>query len=185
MREDRLEAACSRAVSWGLLLQERKVHSGKELDKLKPEEKVPSACRNMRIFAIASLLQGGATMLIQQTAEKLLDYGFTAWPSALNQKAPNSDLSFEEQLGLLVDYEWTCRQNRRLQRLLKEAKLKINACVEDIDYQHPRGLDKTLINTLKKESGFTDYRNILLTGLQCRQNISYLCTWQYGLPPGV
>lgn len=104
-------------------------------------------------------------MLIQQTAEKLRRlrlYGMAE--CLLNQKAPNSDLSFEEQLGLLVDYEWTCRQNRRLQRLLKEAKLKINACVEDIDYQHPRGLDKTLINTLKKGEWILDYRNVLLTG---------------------
>jgi len=102
-------------------------------------------------------------VLIRQTAEKLRKlrlYGMAE--CLLNQRTPNSDLSFEEQLGLLVDYEWTCRQNRRLQRLLKEAKLKINACMEDIDYQHPRN---------------RPYRY--------RQNFSYLCTWQYGLPPGV
>lgn len=105
-------------------------------------------------------------MLIQQTAEKLRKmrlYGMAEY--LLNQMGmPGSDLCFEEQLGLLVDYEWTCRQNRRLQRLLKEAKLKLNACVEDIDYQHPRGLDKGLVNTLKKGEWLLEHRSVLLTG---------------------
>jgi len=45
-----------------------------------------------------------------------------------------ADLSFEERFGLLVDEEVSYRDNRRLKRLLKEAKLRQQACVEDIDF---------------------------------------------------
>ena len=41
------------------------------------------------------------------------------------------ELSFEGRFGLLVDQEWTCRQDRRLGRLLREVKLRIPACIED------------------------------------------------------
>ena len=54
----------------------------------------------------------------------------------------------EERLGLLVDQEITERENRRLSNRLRRAKLKHNAALEDIDYQHPRGLDKGLIQAL-------------------------------------
>ena len=84
-------------------------------------------------------------MLIQQTIDKLNSMRLGGMAEAfLNQvrQPANVTLSFEERLGLLVDYEWTCRQNRRLARLLKNASFKIQACMEDIDYQHPRGLEK-------------------------------------------
>jgi hypothetical protein len=44
------------------------------------------------------------------------------------------DLSFEERFGLLIDFEWTNRQNRRLNRLLKESGMPGNACIEDLDF---------------------------------------------------
>ena len=55
------------------------------------------------------------------------------------------ELAFEERLGLLVDRELTERENRRMSSRLRRAKLKHNAALEDIDYRHPRGLDKSLI----------------------------------------
>jgi hypothetical protein len=48
-------------------------------------------------------------------------------------------LTFEERLGLLVDRELTERENRRLTTRLRQAKLRQTACIEDIDYRHPRG----------------------------------------------
>ena len=48
----------------------------------------------------------------------------------------------DERLGLLVDHEILYRENRRRPRLLRDAKLRVNACVEDIDYRHPRGLKR-------------------------------------------
>ena len=50
----------------------------------------------------------------------------------------------EAGTGLLVDREITERNNRRLKTRLRQAKLKQTACMEDIDYRQPRGLDKSL-----------------------------------------
>ena len=56
-----------------------------------------------------------------------------------------TEVPFEERLGLLVDRERTAREDRRLQTRLHQAKLRQTACMEDIDYRHPRGLDKALL----------------------------------------
>ncbi len=105
-------------------------------------------------------------MLIQQTAQKLKEMRLNGMAECLLNQAGEltNDLCFEERLGLLVDYEYTCRQNRKLQRLLKDARLKLNACMEDVNYQHPRGLDKSLINTLKSGEWLLEHRGVLLTG---------------------
>lgn len=78
---------------------------------------------------------------------------------------PNSaDLSHEEFLGLLVQDEKTYRENLRLKRLLHHAKLKQQASLEDIDYKHPRGLNKQLILELCSSQWITNHRNVLLSG---------------------
>jgi len=58
------------------------------------------------------------------------------------------ELSFEDRLGLLVDAELLQRQNRRLERILKAAKLRSGAVVEDLDFSTTRGLDKTTLHSL-------------------------------------
>jgi DNA replication protein DnaC len=73
-------------------------------------------------------------------------------------------LSFEERLGLMVDREATYRENRRLKTRLKKAKLKQNACVEDIDFRHPRGLDKSLMAKLFSCDWIKDANNLIITG---------------------
>ena len=73
-------------------------------------------------------------------------------------------LSFEERLGLLVDRESTERENRRLTTRLRQAKLRQTACIEDIDYRHPRGLDKALMTRLVTCQWVHDRQNILITG---------------------
>jgi DNA replication protein DnaC len=73
-------------------------------------------------------------------------------------------LSFEERLGLLVDRESTERENRRLTTRLRQAKLRQTACIEDIDYRHPRGLDKTLMTRLTTCQWVRDRHNVLITG---------------------
>ena len=106
-------------------------------------------------------------MLIHQTAEKLRQmklYGMAEL--LLNQQSQTAagELSFEERLGLLVDYEWTHRQNKRLDRLLKKAKLKLHACLEDIDYQHPRNLDRSLLAHLASCQWLLSGQNVLISG---------------------
>jgi DNA replication protein DnaC len=106
-------------------------------------------------------------MLIHQTAEKLKAMRLGAMAELLlNQESQiaAAQLSFEERLGLLVDYEWTSRQNKKLQRLLKNARLKINACLEDIDYQHPRKLDQKLMAHLGSMKWLLAHQNVLLSG---------------------
>jgi DNA replication protein DnaC len=106
-------------------------------------------------------------MLIHQTAEKLKTMRLGAMAELLlNQESQTAaaQLSFEERLGLLVDYEWTSRQNKKLQRLLKNARLKINACLEDIDYQHPRKLDQKLMVHLGSMKWLLAHQNVLLSG---------------------
>lgn len=73
-------------------------------------------------------------------------------------------LSFEERLGLLVDHEVTYRSNRRVSYLLREAKFRQQACVEDIDYQHPRGLVKSQMASLISCDFILNRHNLLLTG---------------------
>ena len=73
-------------------------------------------------------------------------------------------LGFEERLGLLVDREMTDRENRRLKTRLRKAKLRQNACVEDVDFRHPRKLDKTLFINLADGRWLKEHNNVLLIG---------------------
>lgn len=80
------------------------------------------------------------------------------------QVADMESLSFEERLGLMVDREANYRENRRLKTRLKKAKLKQNACIEDIDFRHPRGLDKSLMAKLFSCDWIKDANNLIITG---------------------
>jgi len=106
-------------------------------------------------------------MLDQQTLEKLrrMRLGTMANALEVQQSDPQcQELSFEERLGLLVDREWTARRDRRLSRLLKEARLRLPAAPEDIDYRASRGLEKPLLRSLFGGEWLRDGRSVLLTG---------------------
>jgi DNA replication protein DnaC len=107
-------------------------------------------------------------MLHQQTLDKLFQLKLRGMAQGLQEQENQGDilgLSFEERLGLLVDREWTLRQDRRLTRRLQLAKLKIiSACVEDIDYRHPRGLDKSVVKELTSCRWIAARRNVIITG---------------------
>ena len=85
-------------------------------------------------------------MLTQNTLDALRQLKLTGMCDALEQQRAQPDthdLAFEERLALLIDREVLHRENRRLERLLKAARLRVSACVEDIDYRHPRGLERS------------------------------------------
>ena len=107
-------------------------------------------------------------MLHQPTIEKLLAMHLEPMVETWRNLEQNQDadqLSFEEKLSLMVDRLWTWRQNLALQRRLRYAKLKGNACVEDIDYRASRGLDRTLIRSLVNDSSWVGrHENIFLVG---------------------
>jgi hypothetical protein len=68
-------------------------------------------------------------------------------------------------LGLLVHQQWNWRENQALTRRVKNAKLRGNPCVEDIDYRAARGLDKSVIRALTQESGWVkNHENIFVLG---------------------
>ena len=74
-------------------------------------------------------------------------------------------LSFDERVGLLVEAEHLSRDNRKLTRRLKEAKLRIpNACLEDLDYAPRRELDRALIRQLATGRWIVEHHNVLITG---------------------
>jgi DNA replication protein DnaC len=73
-------------------------------------------------------------------------------------------LIFEERLGIMVDREWTARQERRLKYRIGRAKLREEACVEDINYRHPRGLDRSVMQRLIPCQWVKRHENIILTG---------------------
>lgn len=106
-------------------------------------------------------------MLIHPTLDKLKTLKLDGMIQGLQAQARQpciEQLSFEERLGLLVDRELTDRLDRRLKNRLREAKLKQNASLEDIDYQSNRGLDKALIHSLHDSQWIKRTLNILITG---------------------
>ena len=74
------------------------------------------------------------------------------------------ELSFEERIAMIVDREWLFRENRRLTRRLKAARLKQHAAVEDIDFRQPRGLDKSVMLTLSNCQWIRNHQNVIITG---------------------
>jgi len=92
-------------------------------------------------------------------------HGMTEALKAQEQDTNVRELGFLERLGLLVDQQWNWRENQALARRLKNAKLRGNPCVEDIDYRAARGLDKSVMRALTQESSWVkNHENIFILG---------------------
>jgi DNA replication protein DnaC len=107
-------------------------------------------------------------MLTQPTLEQLNELRLHAlartW-QAQHEDPKNDDLGFDERMALLVDAEWMDRQNKRLTRLLREAKLRIaGACLEDIAYAKERKLDRALMRQLATGRWIEAHQNVVITG---------------------
>src|ERR1019366_1990107 len=101
----------------------------------------------------------GDDMLNQPTIEKLYAMRMRGMAEAFTQQQEdpqNTQLSFEERFALLVDRQWNWRQNRALERRIKEARLQGPACIEDIDFRAARGLDKQVVRSLINDSAVTE-----------------------------
>jgi DNA replication protein DnaC len=106
-------------------------------------------------------------MLNRQTLQRLRALRLTGMADAFAQQLeqpPTQQLSFEERFALLIDREHTYRDNRRLQRLLRAASFKQQACVEDIDYQTPRGLVRSEVVSLITCDWIRSRHNLHITG---------------------
>lgn len=105
-------------------------------------------------------------MLSHTTLERLRSLKLTGMANAFADQLtkPLPDLDFEERLGMLIDAEYFLRENRKLQRRLTQAKLYQNACLEDIDYEAPRGLVKAKILELSRGQWLKNRLNLIVTG---------------------
>jgi DNA replication protein DnaC len=107
-------------------------------------------------------------MLQEPMMQKLLAMRLHGMADALKlqEQDPNAhELGFLERLALLVDQQWSWRQNQALARRLHVAKLRGNACVEEIDYRASRGLDKSTIRALAQESAWArNHEHIFVLG---------------------
>jgi DNA replication protein DnaC len=106
-------------------------------------------------------------MLIHPTVERLRALGLSAMADAFieMQNAPEAaELTREDWLGLLVDREATSRENKRLARRLREAKLRQAAVVEDVNLRAPRGLDRALFQKLATCEWVRDHHHLLVVG---------------------
>lgn len=105
-------------------------------------------------------------MLNNPTIEKLRALRLTGMADAFQEQLtqPLPDLDFESRLAFLIEREWFLRENRRLKKRVSQAKFKQTACIEDIDFKHPRGLNKSNILELARGQWVKQHLNLLITG---------------------
>jgi DNA replication protein DnaC len=106
-------------------------------------------------------------MLTHPTHERLIALGLTGMARAFEEqrRLPGLEaLSFEERIGLLVDREAAERDTKRLTARLKFAALRQNACVEDVDWRTPRGIDRAVFARLGAGDWIDRHENLLITG---------------------
>ncbi|CBW76711.1 Transposase (plasmid) [Mycetohabitans rhizoxinica HKI 454] len=107
-------------------------------------------------------------MLMQQTLTQLKSLKLDGMARAFEEQAAltaSASLSFEERFGMVVERELAWRDTRRLERLLKSAKLKNpQACIEDIEYRQNRGIDKSVVAALASCDWIRNAQNLILTG---------------------
>lgn len=106
-------------------------------------------------------------MLIHPSIEKLTTMRFSGMAQALEEQLQMDhldDMAFEERLGLLLDREQVVRETRRLNTRLRKAKLRHQACIEDIDFRYPRGLDRSIVTKLSSCQWIKKHQNLIITG---------------------
>jgi DNA replication protein DnaC len=106
-------------------------------------------------------------MLLQPLLDKLVQLRLPAFREGLQQQLGNpqyAQLAFEERLALLVDLEYTRRQDRRLHRQVKQAGFPLSATLEDLDLSPARGLDRRTILELAQGHWIDHHLNLLVAG---------------------
>ena len=91
----------------------------------------------------------------------------TAMAAAFDQQRGSSqyaELSFDDRFGLLVETEWTAREQRKLAQRLRNAKRRYPASLEDVDFTTPRGLNREVVLSLGTGAWIREHHNLLMTG---------------------
>jgi DNA replication protein DnaC len=104
----------------------------------------------------------------EHTLTQLRDLRLDGMVRAIEAQATStsaSALGFDERLSLLVQAEVAWRDDKRVGRLLKAARLKVStACVEDINWRPSRALERSLVSTLAGGDWIRNAQNLLITG---------------------
>ena len=107
-------------------------------------------------------------MLNEPTIEKLHTMKLGTMAAAWNEQQRSADvsaMSFDERFAMLVEAEWLARENKRVDRALKEAKLRISsACIEGIDYPVKRELEKSVVRQLASCKWVAEHQVVIITG---------------------
>jgi DNA replication protein DnaC len=106
-------------------------------------------------------------MLNQVTIDKMQAMKLTGLAGAFQRQISSPEyasLSFEERVGMLIDEEWTARERRKLVLRLQNARLRYPASLEDVDFQTPRGLDRSVVLSLSSCSWIAEHHNLLILG---------------------
>ena len=170
---DRLDAASARAMALGSCRYRtvRNILAARPGSSAPPaagrDEPDAGARQHPRRHLLRHDHHRGGLMLTQQTLDKLNAMKLGAMADAFQkqlQTAEAAALSFEERLGLLVDTEWTAREQRKLQRRLHAAKLRHPATLEAVDFTHPRRLNRQQVLTLGACAWIAERHNLILIG---------------------
>ncbi len=106
-------------------------------------------------------------MMNQATLDKMQAMKMAAMAEAFGNQLGSSqyaELVFEERVGLLIDAEWTAREQRKLSRRLRAAKLRHAASLENVDFKAPRRLNRQVVLSLGTCAWVGERQNLILTG---------------------
>ncbi|MES9971612.1 MAG: ATP-binding protein, partial [Candidatus Thiodiazotropha sp.] len=116
-------------------------------------------------------------MQLNQTLQQLRQLKLSGMAEALvrqlEQAGTYDELAFTELLQLLIDEETLTRQHRKQERLINQARFKLQATLQDVDYRHPHNLSRKVIAQLAQTTWLDNAQNLLITG-PCGSGKSYL-----------
>ena len=164
---ERLDAACARALALGTRSYSSVaaiLKNAQERRAARTRTPQPAAREHPRSRLLPLK---GETMLIHPLAERLRGLGMAAMADAfleMQDHANAAELNREDWLGLLLEREVTARDNQRLGRRLRQAKLRQNAVVEDTDFRTPRGLDRALFHKLAGCDWIRHSQHLVISG---------------------
>src|SRR5712692_11854359 len=126
----------------------------------------PAPRSRTRTSGARPITQNRRRMLTHPTIERLNALHLTAMATAFDHQRSASqyaELAFDDRFGLLVDTEWTAREQRKLAQRLRHAKLRYpTAALEDVDFSTPRGLNREVVLSLGTGGWIRDHHNLLL-----------------------
>lgn len=114
-----------------------------------------------------------STQTLMQMRQLKLPGMASALQAQIEQGGAYEGLPFLERLALLLEHETLSRQHRKHERLIRQAQFKLRACVQDIDYQHPRNVTASQIAQLAQGDWIERAQNLLITG-PCGSGKTYL-----------